>query len=1109
MSAKRNLVFNNLHSHSHYSIGDATAHVDKFVKKCKMIGSKAVSLTEHGTLASTYELYTECKKNDIKPILGIEAYLVDDYDSEAAQIPYNYFHTVILCKDEKGWNNLKQLQSHAWSDGYLRKPRISLDALQGRSEGLIVLSACVGGLVGSLSLGLDKFYTEIADRNKILKKRLAFFNDVFGKDFYFEIQTNDIDIQAPLNQKIMKLSKKYGREVVLTNDTHYLSRKDWQIHDVMLCKHWRKTLADDDNGCYSTHQLFVKGPNALEYAREQFHDYIDPKFLRRAINVTQKIEEKIKVYPLVPQKSTLPKFGDGDSMETLVKLCKKGYKKLLTTKQQKSKTYRRRLERELKVIKKIGYPDYFLLVWDIVRKCKKKNITVGPGRGSVCGSLVAYLLEITQIDPIRFNLLFERFLNEDRVSMPDIDMDFSRDRRNDVMKIMKKMYGDEKLAQIANYGKWKPRGVITDVGRVLGHEFTEIKKHTKLIDNTVEKWKEIPKDMRKFLNKNKTLKNRARRLMSTVNYRGVHASGISITPTDITKWIPIAYTVDRSDEAKQLVKITEWDMYALEELDILKFDRLGLTTLDIISSTVDLVNKRYGKNTIKNLDLECLSDLGNLEVYKMMRKGELQGIFQLETSQSMGRLLRDMKPKCFNDIAVTISLHRTAVLKAGMHTEYVKRKNLADSGRADKIKMIHPMLKEILKETYGILIFQEQVMSIGHVMGNMTLREADNFRKAIKLKDSEKFKVWQKKFMKGAKENNIKKKIAKQVWDWMYKFSGYGFNLSHAVAYAFIAFQTAWLKSKYRQEFMASVMTYTQKGDRAKEKLPKCILECREYFKILPPLINHSSDRFEVFGKNLLFPFSAIKGVGENAVNAIKMVQEQGKIKSFIDFFNNVNKRVANVGVLVNLILSGAFRKFGDKEEIFDELMESRGKDSVRRQLFCYECRFRYPCAIKKDETPKCPVCGSASVTVDIEHCFGKKFDHSYCENNLVFGFNIIESPLKKYLPEMIKGKFLDFDEIFEKKPDTIIKTMATVTGIKKWIDKREQEMAFIRLRDLHGVEADLCIFAGDWRVLKKIMKEDGNYKMRLLKTESKYGAFEGNSFLFDNRNKSFIKQLK
>ena len=1107
-------VYNNFHAHSHYSLGDSTSHVDEYVKACKANGATAVCLTEHGTLASAYELWDECRKEEIKPILGIEAYCVDDYKEEAAQIPYNYYHLTLICMNEVGWNNLKKLNTISWQDGYLRKPRMSLGSLRKHSEGLICLSGCVGGPVGKMLLGADKFHNDLIlkERKKLALKRFKKLKKIFGNRFFFEIMLLDLDVQIKLNKYLLKLYEKYGNgNIVITCDTHYVKKKDWQIHDVLICRTYRKKLDDPENGTYSTKILCVKNSKDIYKMWKKWHKYIPKILIDIGIKNTEKIANKIEQYPIVPQKNTLPKYGKGDSMETLIKLCKKGYKRRLTEKQRKSKKYKARLKLELSVIKKIGYPDYFLLVWNIVRQCRKQGIAVGPGRGSVCGSLVAFLLDITQIDPLRFDLLFERFLNEDRISMPDIDMDFSRSRRDDVMKMMVKMYGEEKLSQIGNYGKWKPRGLIKDVGRVMGYEFNDLNKITSHIGDKVDKWKEIPREVKEFLRENKKLGNRAKRLMGTINYRGIHASGIIITPTDITEWVPIAYTKSAGKNPTKQDKITEWDMYALEDLNILKFDRLGLTNLDIIQETVKLVSENYGKNTIDNIDKICLDDLENPNIFKMMRNQELQGLFQIEKSQGMARLLADIKPKCFHDIVLLISLFRTAVLQAGMHTEYVKRRRLAERGLQKQIKIIHPMLKGVLGSTYGVLIFQEQVMAIGHVMGNMTLREADNFRKAIKSKDSEKFKVWQEKFLKGAKENGVKSKIAKKVWDWMYKFSGYGFNVSHAVAYAFITYQTAWLKFYYRKEFMASVMSECQKGDDAKIKLPKCIQESKKHFKIESPHINHSTDRFTIYKDDLLFPLSAIKTIGEKAVESILDVQKDGKIKDFEDFHERVNKRTVNVGIMSNLIMADVFRDFGNKEEIFDGFMEMRGKDKVARQLFCYDCKYRYPEAIKEGSSAKCPSCGSGSTTTDIEYCSGKKFNHTFIENNYVYGFNVKENALKKHIRNMIKYKYKEFDEAVDLPIGETVKIMATVVEIKKHIDRKENEMAFIKLKDINFDEADLCIFSSDWVTLKNIIKKDGNYKMRLVKNPpSPYNTQkEMNNFIFKKYDKCFVKKIK
>jgi len=934
---------------------------------------------------------------------------------------------------------------------------------------------------------------------------------IFGNDFYFEIQLNELDIQERLNKFILELSEQYKRKIIVTGDTHYMKEKDWQIHDVLICKTYKTKLGEPNNGNYTTHELWVKNYNDLEQDRKEYHKYISKKQLQKYVKNTEEIAKLIQSYPLIPKTNPLPKFGEGDSMDTLIELCKKGFKTRLTSKQKKSKVYKERLKEELKVIRKIGYPDYFLLVWDIVRNCRKDDIAVGPGRGSVCGSLVAFLLDITQIDPVRFNIIFERFLNEDRISMPDIDMDFSKQRRDDVLKILEKLYGAEKLAQIVSYGKWKPRGVIKDTARVLGYDFMNINSVTKLIDDKTEEWKKIPKEVKQFLKKDKKLRNRSKRLMGTINYKGLHASGVAITPSDMSEWIPVAYLKDRNKkDAKMREKITEWDMYALEDLNLLKFDRLGLTTLDIIHQTVKLVNKIYGKNTIENIDKICLDDLENNNIYQLIRDQELQGLFQIEKSQGMARLISDLKPKVFYDIILIISLFRTAVLEAGMHTEYIKRRILVENDKADKIKIIHPMLKEILNETFGVLVFQEQVMSIGHKMGNMTLRESDNFRKAIKLKDPKKFKVWQEKFLKGAEKNGVKKKIANKVWDWMYKFAGYGFNFAHGTAYAFLTYQTAWLKYHYRKEFMACVMSECQKGDDAKRKLPKCITESRKYFKVECPSINYSTKRFEIFKDDLLFPLSAIKTVGEKAVDKIIEVRKKKGFKSFEDFYETVNKRTVNVGVISNIILSDAFRDFGTKEEMFDEFMSLRKKDKVSRQLYCYDCKYRYPCTVKESDSPICPSCDSGSVTIDIDECTNKKFNNSFCENNYVFGFNVKENPLRKYSKYALKYNYLDFDEAIDLSPGNIAKVIVIVSNIKKHIDKREREMAFVNINDINNEEADLCIFSSDWQDIKKVLKIGGIYKMRLVKNKS--SSFnqqeKKNNFLYNKYDKSFIKKL-
>jgi DNA polymerase-3 subunit alpha len=1088
------MIFHDHHQHSHFSLNDCVAKIPEIVEASIEAGRTSVTLTDHGTLAGIYQLHKECKNKKVKPILGVEGYFVDDYEHEASNIPYNYSHIILLCKNLEGWNNLKDIQAQAWEKGFLKKPRISLSLLKDKCKSLICTSACFGGLVGwNFFKDRDKYYGDesIQKRKKIIKKRINKFLDMFGEDFYMEVQYNDLDGQCKLNRYCLSLAEQFNIKLVAAGDCHYIKKKDYKIHDIMICHARKKMLTDVDNGTYPTHELYLKDTDKLRSSWQAWHDdYITEEDFNESIKSTLEIRDKVEEFPLKPNIVCLPDYSKSPRND-FNRWVDEGWIQRLSLEQKKDDIYHERLKYELNVFDKLNMHQYMLVCADINKRAKENGIPVGPGRGSVCGSLVAFLMGITEIDPLRFKTSFDRFLIASRLSLPDIDMDFGKSGREKIKEIVKNLYGENNFASIATYGDWKPRGLIKDIGKVLGRPFQEMNEVTKKIDDKTKKFEDeespINEEIMDWLKENPEIYKPALRLEGINRVKGVHASGMILTPTKLEDWCPIAYMIERDSEEKKPIKVSEWDMYALEDLNVLKIDFLGLTTLDVIKMTVDLINKQDGR--IKDIWKLCLNDLENKKVYDMLSKGFLIGLFQLETSEGMYELCKNIKPICFDDIVMIISLYRTAIIEAGMLDEYVSRRNGED------FEYIHPIVKPVLESTLGIMCFQEQCMEVAVVAGGMTPQESDNFRKAIKLKDPEKFKPWKDRFINGCLKNKLTQEEAETLWDWCYKFSGYGFNLAHAVGYGLITYVTAWLKCNYPQEFMTAVMTFNADDDKM---MPKYLQECKKLgIKVKKPDINKSSSKFKLVKDKIIQPFTTIKGVGGKVLKSIISCRGLGKFKSFEDFYNRIDKRIANVKVISHLILSGAFNKIENKklEEIFDIYIELRGKEKVYRQMYCGQCKTRFPCSIKENEADKtmCLNCGGSELFFGPEKCKGKKFNESYIDNE-VYGFNTGSNPLKKYVAAIAETKAEPLSALEDIDDGDQLITYGFIKKIKKHIDSRGNEMAFIDLSD-GEYDCSLTIFSSDWAKLKEEMTVNCCFLIRAAKNRGNnllYSSWQG-----------------
>lgn len=777
-------MFIDHHRHTHFSVLDAVTRVEDLVAEAKTREQTAVTVTDHGTLGGIYNLWKSCKAAGIKPIIGCEIYWVDDYDTEQSNIPYNYGHMIILAMNAVGWSNLKILMRNAWENGFLKKPRVSIKDLIEHNEGLLITTGCENGLVGFDYLKKNMLSAKHKIKKRLIKRRLKNLMTVFKDRIYAEIQLNDMPEQVRLNKYVLRLARLYGLPFIVTMDGHYISKEQSNIHDAVICVKWRESVNDAENHTYATKQLWLKDVNELRSARDLWHDYISDEMLNQAIDETVCLANRIEAFNLLPEGSPLPIVSETPDTD-LDEICKKhpSWGKLM-----KEKEYRLRYKEEYRVITSLKFSNYFLVVYDIANFCRKNDIPYN-ARGSVNGSLIAFLMNITWVDPIRFDCPFERFLTKERLTLPDIDMDFSKELRSRVLDYVIEKYGNECVAHICNYTKWKPKSAIKDAAKVFDMDFGLVNSITSKIDDGdtalppnssyedyKKNWDEIVTgypQVAEFLEENEDIENTAVNLLGVNRQTGVHASGVVVTRTPVHEWCPIAYSLTGGKNKKKDVKVTEWDMYALEDLGILKLDFLGQNTLDIIARTVALIKERH-KVSFSDFDGLCefmLEHLEDQDVYEMIGKGLNVGLFQLGTSDGMIKLSQDMKPDSIEDIIAIISLYRTGVLEKNMHTEYVNRKH------GQYYQYLHPKMESVLGKSYGVLLFQEQASKLAVVLAGFTPSESDNFRKGIKLKDPRKFAVWKEKFYKGCKEkSDIDQALAEEIWGFIEAFSKYTFN---------------------------------------------------------------------------------------------------------------------------------------------------------------------------------------------------------------------------------------------------------------------------------------------------------------------------------------------
>ncbi len=912
------MAFVHLHVHTEFSLLDGACRIKKVAKRAKELGQNALAITDHGVMYGAVDFYKACKEAGIKPIIGCEVYVAPrNMEDKQHGIDNQYSHLILLCKNEVGYKNLCYMVSAAFSKGFYIKPRIDWPLLHRHAEGLICLSGCVAGAIPRNIINGD--YEKA-------KMKAVELKELFGEDFYLEIQDHGLREEKIASQGIIKLSKELDIPLALTNDAHYIEKKDAYYQDVLMCIQMQKTVDDTNRMRFESQELYLKSEDEM---RALFPDYGE------AADNTVKIAEKCN-FEFEFGNYKLPRFklpeGENDSYVYLEKLCEKGFAERFATRPE----VHSQLEYELGVIKKMGFVDYFLIVQDYINYAKSQGIPVGPGRGSAAGSVVAYCLHITDVDPIKYSLFFERFLNPERVSMPDIDVDFCINRRGEVIDYVNRLYGSDHVAQIVTFGTMAARAAIRDVGRVLSVSYAETdavaKQVPTALNMTIDEALELSAPLKEMYNTDETLKRLidvARALEGMPRHASTHAAGVVITDKPVYEYVPLA----RNDETM----VCQYSMTTLEELGLLKMDFLGLRNLTVLEDAAQQVRKYKPDFRIENIPDN------DAETFRMLSEGRTQGVFQLESS-GITNVCVSIKPKSIEDITAVIALYRPGPMDSiPRFVEY--------SNHPEKIKYKHELLRPILEVTYGCIVYQEQVIEIFRRLAGFTLGQADNIRRAMSKKKHAVIDAERKAFVYGDKERNIdgalargvSEEAANSIYDEIIDFASYAFNKAHAVSYAIVTYRTAYMKRHYPREYMAALLTSVLDNS---VKVSEYIAECRELgIKLLPPDVNESEANFSVSGENLRFGLAAIKGVGWTAVEKLTAEREKnGPFKSFEDFCLREAGRDINRRAVENLIKAGAFDSMGYKRkallQVSDAVIDGTSraqKDMLSGQLSLFE----------------------------------------------------------------------------------------------------------------------------------------------------------------------------
>lgn len=1040
--------FVHLHNHSEYSLLDGLSKIPDMVARVKELGMTSIAITDHGNMYGTIKFYKECKAQGIKPIIGCEIYVAKrSLTDKEAGVDNDYNHLILLAENNTGYKNLMKIVSVANLEGYYYKPRTDLKLLKKYSEGLICLTACVNGFIGEPLLAGRQ--DEAEDR---LKKLLTIFGE---GNVYLELQKHlHVPPQDPLNEKLIALSKKYGVPLAATNDNHYIHKTDAEAQEILLAIQTQTTILDENRklSMIDSPDFYIKSPEEM---RGLFIQNLD------AVENTVKIAERCNVEITLGQ-WILPTFDvpngktTGEYLRELVDAgLKFRYGKI-------SPEILERVDYELSVILKKGYETYFLTVADFVRWAKEHGISVGPGRGSAAGSVVSYALNITDIDPFYFNLPFERFLNPDRPSAPDIDLDFADTRRDEVIAYVTEKYGDDKVAQIITFGTMEARGAVRDAGRALGMPYTGPDRIAKMIPPgwqghamTLEKALEQSPDLKRaYLTEKETkrLLDVAQKLEGVARHASVHAAGVVIADKPLTEYTPL------QKETNGDKVITQYDMYTVGEdgVGLLKMDFLGLRNLTIIEEALRFI--KANKNVDINLSTVPLDDK---KTYELLSNAETTGIFQLE-SPGMRRYIKELKPTTIFDLMAMVALYRPGPMQN--IPDFIARKH-----NPKLISFPDPRLEEILKNSYGILTFQDDVLLTTIALAGYTWLDADKFRKAMGKKIPAEMKKQKDIFLSGAVANGLTQHKAEAIFELIAPFAGYGFNKAHAACYATIAFRTAYLKAHYPVEFMTALLTAESRGTTGpakNEKIAQAVAECKRLdVTILPPSVNFSDSDFSIQENKVRFGLSAVKNVGSAAISSILDARKKGLFTSLSDFLSRVELSKVNKKTMESLIKAGALDIFGKRRALlssYPELVEKASrtqKDIARNQASL----FSDPEPIVSNN--------EYSGLIDMEE-FSER-EMLMFEKELL-GFFLTNHPLSQELENLARYITHNIADLEEEKEETALKIGGLVSSVKKIITKKSnQEMAFISIEDIAGVTIECVVFPKTYENTKNVLLRD------------------------------------
>jgi len=1038
--------FIHLHNHTHYSLQDGACTVEGLIHAAEKYEMPAVALTDHGVLYGAAEFYKKAKKAKIKPIIGMEAYVVAEGsrftkaktdDGFGKKKGRNYHHLILIAKDRQGFQNLSKLSTLGHTEGFYYRPRIDLELIRKYREGLICTSACAGGIVSAYLI--ENNYDKARENAKIYK-------EIFEDDFYLEIQDHGLDVDKAVLEGVPKLSEELGIKMIATNDCHYIEKEHALAHNILLL------LADKEGKDYhdlryGTDQIYFKSADEMKDLFKGYKGSIE-NTLEIADKTDINLDSKGYHFPIFP----IPEESGAKTLDEYFELlARQGLKEKFPD---ADKTLLERFDYEIGVIKKMGYSGYFLIVQDFINASRKLGVPVGPGRGSAAGSIVAFCLGITSINPLPYNLLFERFLNPARKSMPDIDVDFADDRRGDVIDYVRKKYGNANVTQIVTFNKLSSKAVIRDVARVLKIPIPTVNSITKFIPSKFGKVYSIEKALNEVPELKWVKESKDPDILDLIKYAKVlegmnrntskHAAGVVIAPGDVSEFVPLA-TASQSDI------VTQFTMKEIEEQGLLKMDFLGLRTLTIIRDAITLIKKSHGIDVdINNIPVD------DKKAFQLFWRGQTTGVFQFE-SGPMREYLKKLRPTSLSDLSAMNALYRPGPMD--FIDDFIDRK----FGRKE-VEYTHPILEPLLKETYGIIVYQEQVIQIANVVGGMTLAEADLLRRAMGKKDLAAMKEQKDKFVKGAvTTNGIPEKSAIEIFEAIDKFANYGFNKSHSVAYSYVAYQTAYLKAHYAPEFLAANLT-NEFGDS--NKVAKFLDDCRKLkIEVLPPNINKPSVFFDVEDGKIRFGMCAIKNVGVSAVEEIAKSREKlGRdFTSIFDFCANVDTRIANKRTLEGMVLSGAFDCMNNnRAQLFAAIEEALqfGAKSQNSSLNNEDNLFSSFAEEVSITEPSLP---------EVERWNDKE---KLAREREVIGFYVTDHPLRKYEIDYKSLATVHLGEVEDMESMNVVRACGVITELKLKMDKRGGTMAFFKLDDLSGA-CEAIMFSKTYEKCKDMIVEE------------------------------------